>query len=533
MYRVRRRSVTRYLSDQLANRLMAFVVFVFIVIPIVFLIINAASAEDDIINRLQRDIGYLCSPALAGRDVPGQYGDSTAIWLKEQFVKIGLQPGVDGNEYFQKVPLISARLDTANTELNLITANLIIKLQWGENMYFFPRNISSFEKNCELAYAAYGINLPEENRNDFKSGFIGKAAVVLAGSGDLPSHKAGRSAMTAFKAVAARNAGAALLIVLHKADDSGEWLPPNERTKIAESRKPLTDLPESDPDFPVFHVNYSVFADLFIDSEQENVPEFKNASVIFKSSFKDQKVVNGYNVCGKLPGKTAEYIILGAHYDHLGIESAGDGENPVFYPGANDNATGIAGLLEIGRSWKQKNRSEKGLLFVAFAAEEDGMLGSRYFVNNLPVPIESILTMVNLDMIGGVGFASMREAGQQDAEPDPDYAAAYYSAAAPRAEEIIQASAKYGTLKLDVIPVGKFPYNDGGPFHEKQIPTIHMFSGFHSQYSQISDTPDKLDWDKLMRLVLLTDRLLVNLNKEQGKISFDPQIRPGRNGMKY
>ncbi|MBT7789768.1 MAG: M28 family peptidase [Calditrichaeota bacterium] len=533
MFRAGSRHGLRYLANQIMNRVIAFAVLLVVIVPALFLIINKVSAEDNIINRLQRDIRLLCSQDFAGRDVPGQYGDKTAVWLKEQFERIGLEPGIDDNEYLQKVPLISARLDTENTSIEFASKKGSLKLEWGENLYYFPRNIASFEKTVELKFANYGITLPGENRFDFQGDFTGKAAVVFAGSGDLSRRKAGRFAMTAFKAVAARKAGAAMIIVVHKSDNPKRWLPPNDMAKIATAGNPLTDLPNSTPDFPVINANFSAVKDLLFDANMKPLPEFDAVTVSFKSGFKDHKDVYGYNVCGKLPGKSDEYLLLGAHYDHLGIETEGEGETLVFFPGANDNATGIAGLLEVGRVWSQREKAERGLLLTAFTAEEDGMLGSKYFINNLPVSIESIYTMVNLDMIGGKGFASMREARQPDAEPDPDFANAYYSIGAPRLHEIIEATAKTGTLDLDITSVGRFPYNDGGPFHEKQIPTIHMFSGFDSDYSQITDTPDNLDWDKLMRLVLLTDQLLVNLNNEQGEIGFDPQIRSTGKGMKY
>ncbi len=533
MFRQGKRRTYRYLAGQLSNRVMAFAVLLFVIIPVLFLIISTVSAEDNIINRLQRDIRYLCSPELAGRDVPGQYGDKTAFWLKEQFERIGLEPGIDDNEYLQNVPLISARLDTDNTIIEFTSKKKNIKLEWGGNFYFFPRRIGSFDRTVKIAFANYGINLAKENRNDFEGDFAGKAAVVLSGSGDLSPRKAGRFAMTAFKAVAARRAGAAMLIVVHKSENKDNWVPPNVLAKIGAFNKLLTDLPGSDPDFPVIHVNFSAISDLILDSDLKPLPEFSEYSLTFKAKFKDIKDVHGYNVCGKLPGKSTDFVLLGAHYDHLGIETEGDLNSQVYFPGANDNATGIAGLLEVARAWEQRGNAEKGLILTAFTAEEDGMLGSKYFVNNLPVPMKSISAMVNLDMIGGEGFASMRTARQPGAIPNPDYATAYFSAGSPRLEEIIKVSANGNTLDLDIISVGKFPYNDGGPFHEKQIPTVHMFSGFHSQYSQVTDTPDNLDWDKLMRLVLLTDKLLVNLNKEQGKITFDPQIRSTGKGMKY
>ena len=140
--------------------------------------------------------------------------------------------------------------------------------------------------------------------------------------------------------------------------------------------------------------------------------------------------------------------------------------------------------------------------------------------------------MVNLDIIGSRGYAGMRAARSHRSEPDPDYAAAFYSGASPRLRDILRGARDIGDLKLDLEPVNRFPFSDAGSFQNIQVPTISLFSGFHPDYSSLSDTPDKLDYRKLARMVLLTDRILVNLIEEPAPIGFDPSIHV-TGGMKY
>ncbi|NQU06679.1 MAG: M20/M25/M40 family metallo-hydrolase, partial [Calditrichaeota bacterium] len=289
------------------------------------------------------------------------------------------------------------------------------------------------------------------------------------------------------------------------------WFPDDLKRKINAVNQPLIDLPSSEAGFPVIYTHKSL------------LPQDMQ-SIQFEMAFDNIDTVHGYNVVGRLEGNIREYVVIGAHYDHLGVvKNSGNGD---YYAGADDNASGVAGLLEICRRWAGRDRNGRGLIAVSFTAEEDGMLGSRWFVDHLPVPRESIVAMINMDEIGRRGFASMRDVHRQDAPADAKYTVAYYSGASLQLEELIESAARGIDLNVSANPVNSFShFGDAGAFHEAQIPTVNIFSGFHSDYHKPSDTPDKLDYVKMAEIIKFVDALLIELSMSHERIRFDPRIK--------
>lgn len=469
--------------------------------------INAISGEQALINRLKYDVEYLCSSELAGRNVPGETGDAVALWIAERMLNTYLRPAVGDTSFLQEVQLISAKLDTKNTELTLIDNNNELRLlQWGE-FYTFPKHIAQTDMTLATKICGYGVVSNELNMNDFNNVY-GKCVIVSDGIGDLPPNVIGRYAAAPFKAASAGRAGAEMMLVLY---DKESWPPNPIKWKIESVNEALVDLPDSEPDFPIIHLNST------------NVEsEIKSASL--KIAFEDYNNNSGFNVVGRLEGNTKEYVIVGAHYDHLGVDKSSN--NGAYYAGADDNASGVAGLLEICRRWAGRDRHGRGLIAVSFTAEEDGMLGSTWFTDHLPVPRGSIVAMINMDEIGRNGFENMRDVHRPGAVVDSGYTAAYYSGASPELEGVIKSAAEGINLNISANPVNSFShFGDSGPFHESQIPTMNIFSGFHSDYHSTTDTPDKINYDKMAEIVRFVDALTVKLSMSHEKIRFDPEIK--------
>ncbi|HHE46225.1 MAG TPA: M20/M25/M40 family metallo-hydrolase [Bacteroidetes bacterium] len=476
------------------------------------------AADNNVIDRLKADVAYLSGPELAGRNVPGPYGDKTAHWVAGRFAEIGLTPAVGDSAFMQKVPLITGLLDTAETMIRYRSSqpqgkNITCLSSWGlengQGFYIFPKRLAPMDTSCKALYCGHGIVSGDLERNDFRD-VDGCAAVVSSGIGELTPREAGRFMFTPFKAAAADQAGAAMLVEVYPPLGKDMALPPRIQRKSGEVNLPLVDLPETAAGFPTVH--------LFTDMKAQDI-----SGIDLKVVFKDMNQTRGFNVIAGLEGEIPEYIIVGAHYDHLGAVE-GDEQN-AYYHGADDNASGVAGLLEICRRWHERNRTGRGLIAVAFTAEEDGMLGSRWFVDHLPVPREAVTAMVNLDEIGRRGFANMRDV-QKDIEPDPKYAGAYYSAASPKLRDILRSAVHRVDLNVELEPVNNFShFGDAGPFHEAHIPTVQLFSGFHKDYHSPSDTIDKLDFEKMSSMVDLTSALLEVLTQAENAIEFNPGIR--------
>lgn len=210
-----------------------------------------------------------------------------------------------------------------------------------------------------------------------------------------------------------------------------------------------------------------------------------------------------YNVGGVLKGseKPNEFIVISAHYDHLGRGKAG------VYCGADDNASGTAALLEMARVFAlMKNKGfppKKSLLFLFFSAEEKGLLGSEFFVENSPFPLTHIQTDLNVDMIGRVD-----EAHAKDTLPYVYIIGSnFISDDLHNINE--QMNEQYVQLKLDykynnkIDPQRLYYRSDHYQFAKNDIPVIFYFSGLHEDYHKVTDTPSKIQYPKTLKITQL------------------------------
>lgn len=188
------------------------------------------------------------------------------------------------------------------------------------------------------------------------------------------------------------------------------------------------------------------------------------------------------------------YVIVGAHYDHLGRSTRGalDAERgAALRVGADDNASGTAALLELGRRFVARP-APVSVVLVHFDAEELGLLGSREFVDNSPIPLEAVALMLNLDMIGRLRGASLVAEATAGTEPLRDLLAN-------------AASARGLLLEFSGIPEGK---SDHLSFARRGVPSVAFFTGFHSDYHRATDTAEKIDLIGLARIVDVTEEVI-------------------------
>jgi hypothetical protein len=200
------------------------------------------------------------------------------------------------------------------------------------------------------------------------------------------------------------------------------------------------------------------------------------------------------NIVGMIPGANEQFshqpLVVGAHYDHLGI----DPESGEFYPGADDNASGIAVMLEVASKLSRAFTPQRPILFVAFTAEEAGLLGSQYFIENLPggFSAENLFAMINLDAVGRLEGRSLQVFGSDSAYEWP-----------------FMAQGIGFTIGVD----SEFPQtiasSDHVSFLNAGIPAIHLFSGTHTDYHRVSDTVDKIDSDGLSDVALWLEEAVV------------------------
>ena len=214
------------------------------------------------------------------------------------------------------------------------------------------------------------------------------------------------------------------------------------------------------------------------------------------------------NVLGMIPGKnTKEYVIVGAHFDHLGIDPALDGDQ--IYNGADDNASGVSAVLQIARAFLASGQQpERNVIFAFWDGEEKGLLGSKDFVQTCPF-LSQIKRYLNFDMIG-----------RNNKPQQPKQVVYFYTAAHPVFEDWLKEDIRKYGLQLEPDyrawenPIGG---SDNGSFAKVGIPIIWYHTDGHPDYHQPSDHADRLNWDKVVEI---TKASFLNMWKMANEKSF-------------
>lgn len=220
----------------------------------------------------------------------------------------------------------------------------------------------------------------------------------------------------------------------------------------------------------------------------------------------DDSIRQAHNLIGFLDNGAAQTIVVGAHYDHLGMGTQGGSLDSIpqgkIHQGADDNASGVAGLLEIARYFANNNETEAyNILFIAFSAEELGLLGSRHFVEEPTVPLESIHYMLNFDMIGRY---------------DQQLAVIGYGTS-PSWPGIFDSVDSRG-LRIHRGHDGSGG-SDQTSFYRKDIPVLFFHTGGHPEYHRPGDTPDKINYMATTAIIDIAIDVIKQAMKES-KLTF-------------
>lgn len=419
-------------------------------------------------------VRYLADDDLAGRAVASAGERCASTYLVEAFRRIGLRPaGTDGS-YFHAFPVrTGTELGPANT-LQIDGEGLATQADWS------PIGVSaSARTEAPLTYAGFGVSSPGSDADRWTGvELAGKIAVVEWGDPDAPDRPTLR-ADPAFKARVAAGRDAAGLLVLLPGDD----VPPSIDRKTA-----------ADVGIPVAVVAGGRAAQVRAAAE-------RGASGLFETDVRPV-TTEARNVVAILPGSdslaASEYVIVGAHYDHLGLGGEGslaEGDGRI-HNGADDNASGTAALIEVARAVARAGPA-RTVVFIAFTGEEHGLLGSRFFVEQPTVALERTLAMINLDMVGRLEDRALTVNGTGTVTEWPELLDDA-NASIPR------------PLELESHPSGSGP-SDHASFDAAGIPVLHFFTGTHPDYHRPGDDWEKVDRVGLERIIDLVSALVVTL----------------------
>ena len=396
----------------------------------------AAHAFDAAINAtdFSEHVKTLASDAFEGR-APGSPGeDKTVAYLKAQFERMGLKPG-NGDSYFQTVPMVETTADSA-TMLKLDVNGQPRELKFGDDMVIGTRTgkPAVAVDGSDLVFVGYGVNAPEQGWNDYAGVDVkGKTVVMFVNDPGFhaqdPKLFEGKR-MTyygrwTYKFEEAARQGAAAALIIHDSEGASYgWDVVKNSWSGAQFDLPAQDDP--DPRLPAQgwltgDAARKLLGDLGHNLDDlykaANRPGFKAIPLKAKASLDLKSTIaqkSSRNVMARLPGakRPDEAIVYMAHWDHLGNhaheghgEAAPDATDSI-YNGAVDNATGVAGILEIAEAFtKQSPAPDRSLLFLAVTLEESGLLGSKYYVAHPSVPLNKTVAVINLDAMPVIGKA--------------------------------------------------------------------------------------------------------------------------------
>lgn len=430
---------------------------------------KSKNTDNLILTSLREHVGFLSNDKLEGRRT-GSNGEKLAYeYISNQFAIAGLSAKGDNGSYIQAFDVNEGRQINASTALLLSGFVLVAEKD------FFPFSFSgngSVENSSTIALPEGGTvwfldikDMIEENKNN-------------------PHFDLSDAIRTRATDVAAKGA-IGLIVYNSSATPDGLKFEPKAKLETVK--------------IPVVYITYNMKM-RFLKDESSVV------SVNMKVDIGEKKKT-GHNVIGFIDNGSANTVIIGAHYDHLGYgedkNSLYSGTIPMIHNGADDNASGTAALIELGKMLKSSAFKSNNYLFIAFSGEELGLFGSKYFTEHPTIELGQANYMINLDMVGRLNDSTrgLNIGG--------------YGTSSTWGE-LIKEQNDFFRIKLDSSGTGP---SDHTSFYRKGIPVLFFFTGVHSDYHKPTDDAAKINYPGQLQ-VLKYIYSLIGATDQKGKLSF-------------
>ena len=426
-------------------------------------------ADKIVVANLQTHISYLAGDQLEGRRT-GSNGEKLAYeYISNEFLKAGLTAKGDKATYLQAFEVNDGKMITSASHLIINGNDLVLDKE------YFPLSFS-----CNSTLSAIGSIALQENG----APWFYDIKELLEANKNNP-HFDLTDAIKIKVADAAKKRATAFFI--YNSSAIKDELQFDPKTKSAPSA------------IPVIYIAKTA-------KEKYLKDETASLDIQLKTEIADKKRY-GHNVIGYLDNSAANTIIIGAHYDHLGYgedhNSLYTGTTPQIHNGADDNASGTAALIELGKLIKASRYKNNNYLFICFSGEELGLFGSKYFMDHPTIDFTTANYMINLDMVGRLndsthglnigGFGTSPVWGQT-----------------------LSASDKFFKIKFDSSGTGP---SDHTSFYRKDIPVLFFFTGIHSDYHKPTDDADKINYTGEWMVMKYIFKLIEDTDKK-GKLAF-------------
>jgi aminopeptidase YwaD len=476
-------------------------------------------------QELLKHIKYLSSDLLKGR-LTGTPGDSLAAeYIKSELASYGLIPLTgDGLQRFKVTRRIVAGKNNSLV-INGIT--------YTPGKDFMPLAFSSNAGlEAEAVFAGYGFNINGDSLkwNDYKDIDVkGKWVIILRGD---PESEKSKSPFIPFsadrdKALLAKDMGAAGVMMV-----SGPIFDPNDTFEPLSAEGYSVDIPvvrikKEVANFIISGSNNNI-ADLEKELNKTRMPIVFSTKVTVKGKTEIlREMTNTRNVVMELPGEDPqlknEYIIIGAHFDHLGMGGPGSGSRAPdtigIHHGADDNASGVAMMLELAEKFADTKGSHKrSIICVAFTGEEEGLLGSKHFTSEPGIDLSKVNAMINIDMVGRLNETNNLQI--------------FGVGTATGLKDLIYSKSDTSVIKLTLSDEGYGP-SDHSSFYGKNIPVLFYFTGAHTDYHTPADTWDKINYNGMVKISGLIYNVASELASSDSRLQFKesgPKAEPVRYG---
>lgn len=376
---------------------------------------RVARAVDSMVFKAHLE--FLADDALEGR-APGTRGGLLAQkYIAAQFERLGLTPAGDSGSYFQRVPIIALTPEPTLA----VSAPAAMPLTWKQDYVLWSmRNDSLVNLSGDLVFVGYGIVAPEQQWNDYAGADVrGKIVVTLVNDPGLQDSTIFKGKVLTYygrwtyKIEEARRQGAAGILMIHTTESAtypwttvlSGWTGPQVRLETAPGSLLAAGWIQQATAAKVFQAGGKDLAQLTAAAARRGfkvVPLGVSVSASVKSTIRRTETAN---VLGRLPGsgpRAHEAVLIGGHYDHFGIGAPVNGDS--IYNGAEDNASGTAAVMTAAEAFVRSGvRPDRSIIFVGFAAEESGLIGSQALADHPPLPLRDVATILNLDVMNLYG----------------------------------------------------------------------------------------------------------------------------------
>jgi aminopeptidase YwaD len=438
-----------------------------------------AMSDADVLELLRADVRHLSSLELEGREAGTKGEKLAADHIATSFGKIGLVPaGTDGK--FLQPFTFNAQPETGKKNSLQLGRT---KLKLVEDYHPLSASASAVARG-KIERVGFGIHAPDLQHDDYKDVDVsGKIVAISVSSPDGIHPHSKFLTYHDLRGRAERAAEMGATAVIFYNDDPAA---PTPSAQLSAKGEPLS--------IPVLFLVGEKHQELLVNGN----PAVMNVDII-----REQRTA--YNVVGRIGNGAAGVVVIGAHFDHLGWGDEGSLHrgDPAIHPGADDNASGVAVMLQLARDLKARSDlTGNDYLFIAFSGEEKGLYGSNYWTKNPTIPIDEVNYMINMDMVGRLDSAG--NIGINGVGTSPSWSVI----------DSIQA----GGLNVRTTRSGVGP-SDHTSFYLQGVPAIHYFTGTHADYHKPTDTEEKVNYVGMLRVRDHIIALIETLDT-RGKIAF-------------